>query len=53
MRLSSLTAVAALLSADFAKLDGKEAARAFRSVDIARPQGPAAGRQRSYGATWA
>lgn len=36
---------------DFAKLDSQEAARAFRSRGIARPRGPAPGRNRAYG-TW-
>jgi hypothetical protein len=36
---------------DFSKMDGKDAGRALRSVDVARPQPPAPGPYRSYG-TW-
>ena len=36
---------------DFANLNPQDAARAFRSRSIARPRGPAPGRNRTYG-TW-
>ena len=35
---------------DFANLNSQDAARAFRSRAVSRPSGPAAGRNRSYGA---
>lgn len=36
---------------DFASMNPQDAARAFRSVAISRPRGPASGRNRTYG-TW-
>lgn len=36
---------------DFASMNPQDAARAFRSVAISRPRGPAPGRNRTYG-TW-
>ena len=36
---------------DFANMNAQDAARAFRSVNISRPRGPAPGRSRTYG-TW-
>jgi hypothetical protein len=36
---------------DFANMNAQDAARAFRSVSISRPRGPAPGRNRTYG-TW-
>ncbi|OGA14721.1 MAG: hypothetical protein A3H33_02995 [Betaproteobacteria bacterium RIFCSPLOWO2_02_FULL_65_20] len=36
---------------DFANMNPQDAARAFRSVSVSRPRGPAPGRNRTYG-TW-